>query len=284
MVITDEFLSRGIKDGCIPCYEQCRVLGILFPVKSGWRKKVIGKNISDKKAEAFLSLREKSRVNPKLLKHIYRPESERVPYNPDCKPLLTADGKNVIVTEEWLRSGMTAGVGIKNSQAKALGIDTKRSGWFKGLIGAEIPLDKAQKYIELKYAVPKAYYKQARKNSNAKGFIREYLVPNAPVPNDRTTIEGRMSYLRGMTCAYSKEKVIKHIKKMPYRDFLRTPYWRIISEFMKYKDDYCCHICGSSNILNVHHSTYANHGDEAIHLDDLMTVCRSCHKIIHGID
>lgn len=36
--------------------------------------------------------------------------------------------------------------------------------------------------------------------------------------------------------------------------------------------------------LNIHHSTYENHGDEAVHLDDLITVCRSCHKIIHGID
>ena len=170
MEITNDFLNAGIKDGCIPCYEQCRILGILYPTKTGWRKKIVGKNISDKKAELFLSYREKTNINPSLLKHIYKPESERVRYKPDCEPTLSADGKYVIVTEEWLRSGMTSGVGIKNAQAKVLGINTKRAGWFKGMIGAKIPVEKARKYIELKFSVPRVYCTQATKIANAKAY------------------------------------------------------------------------------------------------------------------
>ena len=71
---------------------------------------------------------------------------------------------------------------------------------------------------------------------------------------------------------------------MPYKEFLKTPYWKIISEFQKYESDYCCVICGSKTNLNVHHTTYKNHGNEALNLEDLITVCRDCHRKIHNLD
>ena len=81
-----------------------------------------------------------------------------------------------------------------------------------------------------------------------------------------------------------KDKIFSEIKKMPYNKFLQTPYWKIISENQKRCAGKRCALCGYPYILNVHHTTYKHHGDEIFHLDDLVTVCRECHRAIHGID
>ena len=178
---------------------------------------------------------------------------------------------------------MTAGIGIKNSQAKVLGVDPKKTGWLKGLIGAEITVAVANKYIELKNAIPSAYCNKTQKRQNAKQFINDFLKPDSKGVTNRKSVEGKMSSIRYLSAIYNKDMVIKYIKKMPYKEFLKTPYWKIISEFQKYNAGYECVICGSKNILNVHHTTYKNHGDEITHVEDLITVCRECHKAIHGI-
>lgn len=76
----------------------------------------------------------------------------------------------------------------------------------------------------------------------------------------------------------------KEVKKMDYSQFLRTPYWKVISEIVRRKADYKCILCSSSEKLNVHHRTYDNHGDELHNLEDLILLCGKCHEKFHDKD
>ncbi len=88
---------------------------------------------------------------------------------------------------------------------------------------------------------------------------------------------------------YTAEK----IKDMPYKHFLKTGYWRYVSREVKnkVKDSdgrrtfYLCEGCNavSEKVMNVHHTTYENHGYEATKgFDDLVCLCRDCHRMAHG--
>lgn len=85
---------------------------------------------------------------------------------------------------------------------------------------------------------------------------------------------------RSLTATYDCE--IGHVlSKMPYKDFLDSSYWHMVRA---YKIESCgaqCLFCGSSERLNVHHKTYRHRGREHEHLDDLIVVCKPCHKKIH---
>lgn len=70
-------------------------------------------------------------------------------------------------------------------------------------------------------------------------------------------------------------------KKMPYVDFLKSDYWKQVRKLVLKRDGRMCVICRETKQLDIHHDTYKNHGDEMNHLDDLMTLCRKCHKEHH---
>lgn len=80
------------------------------------------------------------------------------------------------------------------------------------------------------------------------------------------------------------EKAQKRLKDMPYSEFLKTPYWKAIRAYVKDKAGNKCSICGSKTRLQIHHKTYAHHGDELHHLQDLVCVCEKCHNQIHKIE
>ena len=70
--------------------------------------------------------------------------------------------------------------------------------------------------------------------------------------------------------------------KIDYAAYLSSPEWRNKKRERLQKDGFQCQICGSAKNLNVHHITYENVPWEE--MDDLMTVCQSCHRKIHEKD
>lgn len=73
-----------------------------------------------------------------------------------------------------------------------------------------------------------------------------------------------------------------------YAAYLQSAHWSRIREIVFRRDSYKCQRCGkahnwvtstSFNALHCHHITYDRRGEEL--LDDLVTLCASCHKAVH---
>ena len=86
-------------------------------------------------------------------------------------------------------------------------------------------------------------------------------------------------------CFYAcdEEAFCKAAKEMNYKAFLKTLYWKICAYRARKKSGFRCAMCGASEKLNVHHSTYEFHGRE--HTTEgrksLTCVCQSCHAKHH---
>ena len=70
-----------------------------------------------------------------------------------------------------------------------------------------------------------------------------------------------------------------------YYEYLNSPEWKKIAYKRMEIDNFICQGCGSKgnslNVLQVHHLSYQNIYHEDIY-HDLVTVCRSCHCILHN--
>jgi hypothetical protein len=63
--------------------------------------------------------------------------------------------------------------------------------------------------------------------------------------------------------------------EMPYSEFLQTGYWKAVRKQVLFRDGHRCQKCNSwlqAPQLRVHHLTYVHHGDEANHMEDLVTL------------
>lgn len=69
--------------------------------------------------------------------------------------------------------------------------------------------------------------------------------------------------------------------RMPYRDFLRTRYWRVIASHAKKVTPYCQQCFEYLQELHAHHKTYVRRGLEWVFPSDLIVLCHSCHKESH---
>jgi len=186
----------------------------------------------------------------------------------------------MIITKKFLESGITGGGGINQKQLELLNIEwPPRKGWKFELIGNYIPDDVAKKFISLK-GVKKKKNKQNQNNDvkevdNTYEFIGKYLSYQTEVKDFDREIYIMKSYkITGL---------VHHlIKEMSYANFLKTPYWKIISAYKKQQSKFKCQLCNSGKNLSVHHRSYDNHGDELNHLEDLVVLCQNCHNTFHN--
>jgi 5-methylcytosine-specific restriction endonuclease McrA len=72
------------------------------------------------------------------------------------------------------------------------------------------------------------------------------------------------------------------ITQSQYQAYLATPYWREVSRLVKKRYGWRCGVCNSPLALQAHHRTYEHQGDELNHLDDLICLCKVCHKLFHS--
>ena len=77
------------------------------------------------------------------------------------------------------------------------------------------------------------------------------------------------------------KEATQYARKMPYKDFLRTPYWDAVRSKKLKQADYKCQLCGKTERLNVHHRCYDNRGNEIHHMNDLIVLCEDCHHNYH---
>lgn len=57
--------------------------------------------------------------------------------------------------------------------------------------------------------------------------------------------------------------------------------WRLAREAARRRDGNACRGCGGTQGLQVHHITPISEGGERYALDNLVTLCRSCHEAQH---
>jgi len=73
---------------------------------------------------------------------------------------------------------------------------------------------------------------------------------------------------------------MKTIFGMDYQEYLLNDLWRATRMNAIRRAGYACEKCGSPVRLKVHHLNYQNLGNEK--KEDIMVLCESCHKEIHG--
>ncbi len=107
-------------------------------------------------------------------------------------------------------------------------------------------------------------------------FILEYLKA------DQDTGAGSYEKMAAAIQTLDWEKVKPYILDLKYFYFLKSSYWRIISEEIKRRANWKCS-CGCRENLQVHHTENGNnhHGEEHL-LQGLVCLCRKCHKNSHG--
>ena len=80
-----------------------------------------------------------------------------------------------------------------------------------------------------------------------------------------------------------KEKISKPYER--YSDQLDRPEWKAFRQFIFVVRGRRCEVCGKDNIeLHIHHIKYIQ-GRKAWEYipDDMMVLCRGCHRLAHGI-
>jgi len=111
-------------------------------------------------------------------------------------------------------------------------------------------------------------------------YIDTYLTPT------NTWKDGVKTYdkiNRLQSFSVDRSVISDYIKSMDYYDFLKTPYWKAITEKKRKQAGFKCQMCGNGGMLSVHHRTYDIHGSELYNMNDLIVLCDSCHKKFHNI-
>jgi 5-methylcytosine-specific restriction endonuclease McrA len=77
-----------------------------------------------------------------------------------------------------------------------------------------------------------------------------------------------------------QEALLTEYCKRPYADRRTTQEWAVLKKQVHRRDRYRCRLCGRGDVqLHVHHRTYETYAEER--LEDLITLCRSCHEHFH---
>lgn len=127
---------------------------------------------------------------------------------------------------------------------------------------------------------------EAPKEKKRSDKIRDCSSPGIFLTTASITKEAKAEFIKRYIINKEPFNVIdskKILTKMPYDDFLKTPYWKAIATYVKNEAKRQCQMCGKyGGKLNVHHKTYKHHGEELSHIDDLICVCGPCHKKLHN--
>lgn len=72
----------------------------------------------------------------------------------------------------------------------------------------------------------------------------------------------------------------EELKKMPYKDYLKSCEWQSKRKTALKDADYKCQLCGVADTeMHVHHKNYDRRGEELP--EDLIVLCKNCHAKHH---
>jgi hypothetical protein len=80
-----------------------------------------------------------------------------------------------------------------------------------------------------------------------------------------------------------QQALLAEYRQRPYAERRRTQEWAILKRQVHRRDRYRCRLCSSDDTpLHVHHCTYVHYGEER--LEDLITLCSTCHQRFHFLE
>ena len=127
---------------------------------------------------------------------------------------------------------------------------------------------------------------------NTGDFIAKYCYPNdLEYYRNKWNSEAEIQYhWNTLLRDYNRENVNHNsirmcLYGMDYQNYLRTPWWQIISRRTKQRDQWQCRENSNHrHSLEVHHLTYEFRGMEVKGMHTLITLCDSCHRAYHELD
>jgi hypothetical protein len=140
------------------------------------------------------------------------------------------------------------------------------------------------RWVELETSLPDSTFRQARKALKNAGLF-DFRTDTNPRDNRKTqrwlvrNLKGSKSHL--VEFGKTSKKTTLSKRRIQYHKFLKSPYWLEVRDLVLARDGYTCQMCGVTKNLQVHHLTYKNHRHEKEHLEDLVTLCKHCHKKEH---
>lgn len=93
---------------------------------------------------------------------------------------------------------------------------------------------------------------------------------------------------------------VEELRKLPWKDYIKTPHWRKFSKSILDDEDCVCEICGKNRWngvyirgkkkgkrkrtcqFHIHHKNYNHLGEE--NRSDVLSLCAPCHKTVHDIE
>ena len=90
------------------------------------------------------------------------------------------------------------------------------------------------------------------------------------------------SVKRGMSVLMKSDSYLYYLRELPYKDYLKTWYWKMTRELALTRNKYRCVVCDCEKNLNVHHKRYEHRGEEYKYPDDLVVLCKECHGKYHN--
>lgn len=190
----------------------------------------------------------------------------------------------MIITEAVLQAIKTQKGGYSPRDILLLGTSMS-TGWRERLLGKDVDENVIHKIV--------ASHSKIKRTSNKNGsckkevtekdiskdfatekFIKDYIHNDLEISPYKYGFE--FTTMKFAYVDWNKIRIV--LSQLPYRAFLQTNYWKIISSYLKYKNGGHCNRCPSETHLNVHHITYDHHGMELFFLDDLEVLCEKCHR------
>lgn len=138
------------------------------------------------------------------------------------------------------------------------------------------------KEIKRKQDELKSQKRQSTIRERTENFINNFLNPERSF-FEETSKSQYFYIIQNVLINCDRNAIFQYAAKMPYYDFLETPYWAAVRYKVMQKSDFKCSLCNQNGKLAVHHRSYENRGYEIQNQKDLICLCDNCHKKFHDI-
>lgn len=118
-------------------------------------------------------------------------------------------------------------------------------------------------------------------------FNREFYMKSQQINKEikQRKEAAKIAFIQMKTNLSKNENMVNQLRRMEYKEFLQSSYWKILKEYTITNIENKCSLCNSANecLLQLHHRTYEHKGEEYKNIRKSLTVlCGKCHSLFHA--